>query len=338
MFGVCAFVGLSAVLARFVRYNHHKKVTAGLPAPWSLARRLEWVVIILGMPLVFIALSMRALIRILAVMTGSAWKPGLSWDVQERLELATYSMDLELGLTFQFYGILMFGLLCTSFLQHSKYIRTDDPAAGRQYMQTLAYAAIQGVYAFVVVGVLRSIFDFVVTYLQEQPQYHTAAEKLQTAVLGNVGVIFSFVTLLCMLNMVMVSRVKDMKDNLGNANLKFLGTRLLLLIVQIQPQVLAAITKDSKTFHTAKSFVDKFGLQERVHFHFDRWTFSSHQAMLFHVSLLNFEGLVVALLTAYFWRLDRAQRAALMALEDERSARGVSAREASPEYQRLAAA
>merc|ERR1712232_522433 len=122
----------------------------------------------------------------------------------ERLELATYSMDLELGLTFQFYGILMFGFLCTSFLKHSKYIRTGDAIAGQHYMSTLAYASIQGVYAFVLVGILRSVFDFTVMYLEENPIHKAAAESLQLKLLDKVGVVFSFVTLLCMVNMIAV--------------------------------------------------------------------------------------------------------------------------------------
>merc|ERR1740121_1979588 len=123
-------------------------------------------------------MSMRALIRIWAVMTGSAWKPSVNWQNREKLELATYSMDLELGLTFQFYGILMFAFLMTSFLKHSKYVKSQNEAEAARYMSTLAYASIQGVYAFILVGVARSIFDFVMTYLETKPRFQVMAEHV----------------------------------------------------------------------------------------------------------------------------------------------------------------
>eukprot|EP00438_Fugacium_kawagutii_P019504 Skav235637 [mRNA] locus=scaffold358:458792:461107:- [translate_table: standard] len=115
----------------------------------------------------------------------------------ERLELATYQMDLELAVGFQFYACLMFGLLCTSFLQHSRIVSTGrDRNYTRRYMRIVAYTAVQGVYAFVFIGV---------TYISEMPKYHAQAEVIQVTILKKVGTVFSFVTLLCMLNMFLIS-------------------------------------------------------------------------------------------------------------------------------------
>merc|ERR1719201_3313879 len=100
--------------------------------------------------------------------------------------MATYRMDLELSFGFQFYAVWTFGLLCTSFLEYSKYIRAEDEVTGRAYKRTLARTSIQGVYAFVVIGVVRTFFDFAVVLLQENPEYKALANSIQEKAVGKV--------------------------------------------------------------------------------------------------------------------------------------------------------
>merc|ERR1712187_931928 len=76
-----------------------------------------------------------------------------------------------------------------------------------------------------------------------EEQAKKAEEGMGNVIRGKVGLVFTFATLLCMANMFLVSKVQDMRDVLGDANKKFLGARLVLLIAQIQPQVLSAITQ-----------------------------------------------------------------------------------------------
>ncbi|CAK9063186.1 unnamed protein product [Durusdinium trenchii] len=92
--------------------------------PWKLADRMDWVVIILGTPLIFIAQG------------------------QERFAHGAY---MVLG------------------WKGSKRSSTPQP---QRYMRIVAYTAVQGVYAFVFIGVLRTIFDIAVTYISEMPKYH----------------------------------------------------------------------------------------------------------------------------------------------------------------------
>lgn len=277
--------------------------------PWKLADRMDWVVIILGTPLIFIVMAMRSLIRIWTVMTGTAFREGTAWEDMERLEIATYQMDLELAVGFQFYACLMFGLLCTSFLQHSRIVSTGrDRKYTQRYMRIVAYTAVQGVYAFVFIGVLRTIFDITVTYISEVPKYHDQAQVIQVKILDKVGTIFSFVTLLCMLNMFLISRVPDIANGLNGANPKFTSVRLLLLIAQIQPQVLQAITVGSTLYMTVRENVAKFHMEEE----FSRWTFTKKQALLAHAAALNVECLIVGCLTWLLWRPDSKRDKALM--------------------------
>ncbi|CAK9063199.1 unnamed protein product [Durusdinium trenchii] len=299
--------------------------------PWKLADRMDWVVIILGTPLIFIVMSMRSLIRIWTVMTGTAFRGDRSWEEMSRLEIATYQMDLELAVGFQFYACLMFGLLCTSFLQHSRMVSIRDTQySAKRYMRIVAYTAVQGVYAFVFIGVLRTIFDIAVTYISEMPKYHEQAQIIQDKVLGKVATIFSFVTLLCMLNMFLISRVPDIARGLNGANPKFTSVRLLLLIAQIQPTVLQAITVGSPLYKNVSENVAKFHLEDM----FQKWTFTEKQALLAHAAALNVECLVVACLTWLLWRPDDKRDKELMkdlAAEDKVA----QAREIEDAYQLL---
>mmetsp|Transcript_58709 Transcript_58709/g.137468 ORF Transcript_58709/g.137468 Transcript_58709/m.137468 type:complete len:466 (-) Transcript_58709:383-1780(-) len=330
VFGLVGFVILTARLYTFVTLNVHAKNREEAlnesdmqsdDLPWKLAPRLEWVVIILGTPLIFIVMSMRSLIRIWTVMTGSAYHSGINWEDIVRLELATYQMDLELSVAFQFYACLMFGLLCTSFMQFSTTIQIEDRDLRTRYLRIVAYTAVQGVYAFVFIGVLRTMFDIAVTYISEMPEYHDKAEIIQDKVLSKVGTIFSFVTILCMVNMVLISKVPDIENGLSNANLKFTGVRLLLLITQIQPQVLQGITVGSSLYQTVSENAEKFHLKEYLL----RWTFTPKQALLAHAALLNYECMIVALLTYYLWRLETKQKQELM--KELNSGRAAQARE-----------
>merc|ERR1712150_138254 len=138
---------------------------------------------------------------------------------------------------------------------------------------------------------------------------------------GKLGIIFTFVTLLCMANMIMVSKTRDIRDCLGNANLKFLGTRLVLLIAQIQPQVLNAVTKGSSLYTSVHTKVlpvleEKFPKLDVIKY-FSYWTFSERQADLAHVCLLNVEGLIVVIATLLFWRLTEEQKEKLIAHDSQ---------------------
>ncbi|CAK9102723.1 Uncharacterized protein SCF082_LOCUS48014 [Durusdinium trenchii] len=96
--------------------------------PWKLADRMDWVVIILGTPLIFIAQGQERFAH------------GAYMEEMSRLEIAAGrigAIDWQTG-----------------------------------YMRIVAYTAVQGVYAFVFIGVLRTIFDIAVTYISEMPKYH----------------------------------------------------------------------------------------------------------------------------------------------------------------------
>jgi len=320
LFGVLGMVLVLGHVTSILRKSHEVKAQSADPDhahKWWVPERLSMVLIVVGMPMVFIAMSMRATIRIWAVMTGSAWVPfhrnpveGATWEGVKTLELATYSMDLELAVTFQFYMVSCFGQICGSYLADSKYLDHSgmSPEVAKQYSRTLKYAAIQGLYAFVVVGVLRSALDFGITVMQEDPLHKEMSDQIQLKVLSKIGPVFAFATILCVVNMLIIGKMKDITDHLGNANMKFQGTRLLLLIAQIQPQILSGITTGSKLYEAVQQNAEKFHLEGYL----ERWTFTDYQSKLMHVSLLSLECLVVILFNRVFWKLDDGQMSSLL--------------------------
>ena len=61
------------------------------------------------------------------------------------------------------------------------------PEVAKQYRRTLNWAAIQGLYAFVLVGVLRSALDFAISLMQEHPERKAVADKIQLTVLNKAS-------------------------------------------------------------------------------------------------------------------------------------------------------
>merc|ERR1719387_1534034 len=88
------------------------------------------------MPAVFICMSNRATIRILSVMTGSAWHGYLEdnpdatagadkglghWEQLKSDERCLYEMDLEMAVGFQYVTVLAFIVLVSKCLDESAY-------------------------------------------------------------------------------------------------------------------------------------------------------------------------------------------------------------------------
>jgi len=170
----------------------------------------------------------------------------------------------------------------------------------KEYRVTMKWAAIQGLFAFVIVGMIRSVFDFGTSLMQEYPKYKATADKVEAQAMNKIGSIFTFVTILCVINMMMICKMQDIKDKLGNATLKFHGTRLLLLVAQIQPQVLNAVTVGMPLYVKVKEKVANTEYLKYLHY----WTFTPYQAKLLHAALLSYWCLFVAIFNSLSWKMD----------------------------------
>lgn len=301
------------------------------------------VVMVVLTPLVFIVMATRSTLRQWAVMTGSAYThylqqinrgetPSMTWEEVKNLELATYEADLELANFFQFVTIASFGYLCGVFLSRSRYLNLDyeqndseevELVKG-QYRRILQWLSIQGLFAYVVVGALRTLISLVATVMKESPPLQAAASSLEVNGLHSTDKLFIFVTIFCVINMQFIGKMKDIRDHLGkNVNMKFMGTRLLLLISQMQLKILAAFTIGSVMYTKVKT-----GLEKEKNKHgwiavdINDWAFGQNKAQLLHSSLLVFESLLVVIANSILWKLDDKQMLGL--LKDPRFSNSMS--------------
>lgn len=299
--GMVAFLIVALHVWANVKFGHKLNMESDeihRQLPWKPRARQNMVLLVIAMPTVFIVMAMRGEIRMWAVMTGSAWLPYVklesqmenpltNWTEVKTLQLATYTTDLELASTFQYYTVWSFGQLCASY-----FLR-----APLEYRQALTWAGLQGVYFYVLIGVVRSVGDFVVTVLSESkdPGKAFLAQQLQEKVLNQIGPVFTVGTMLCVYNMYIIAKMKDVTDHLGKASLKFQATRVLLLVSQIQLQVLIGITAGSKL----QQAIEK--LPAPLNQTADYLHLSVYRAKLLHASLLGFECLAVIIVNRFMW-------------------------------------
>jgi hypothetical protein len=166
------------------------------------------------------------------------------------------------------------------------------------------WPAFLGVWAFIAVGLVDSAMSFVVSELMQHEEYEEQAIQAQDAVESVLKPILATFTILAVINMYMLSSLNIVKDKLGNANLKFNGTRLLVLVGNIQESVIAIFTKGSRLYRAALR--NRETLDENVFSHLQFRTsdfhFSPEKGYLLHVSLLLLECLLVVCLNILFWR------------------------------------
>lgn len=273
---------------------------------FRLASAVDQLLVIIGVPLVFILGFMSALIRQWEVMTGSydkgVTKPELS---------VVCTMDMRLAMAFQYFAMWKFARLCAHFMYDARLKWVDkgieDKDLIREYETPVKWASLLGVHAFVVIGFLRICFDMSISiWLFMHPdssEAQVAANGLVKTVESNIGVVFAFATVLCVVNMFMISDMLPLRKALGktvSVNIKFHGTRLLLLVAQIQPGLLDLFTVESRQFQSARNFAKshKFTF-------LDDWTFNADQSKLLNITLILLVWCpCVSILNAFSWEVD----------------------------------
>mmetsp|Transcript_50211 Transcript_50211/g.101027 ORF Transcript_50211/g.101027 Transcript_50211/m.101027 type:complete len:460 (-) Transcript_50211:357-1736(-) len=265
--------------------------------PWKPTTRMNWLLLVVTMPVMFCVCSMRATCRILAIMTGKAHgHDTLQWPRVQTIEFAMYTSDLELAALFQFSTVYAFARICGSVLSDRAFFKGE--AAGedaQEYILTIKTAGFLGVWAFVAVGMVRCIFTFITAEVEQFESFEAMANKLQETALQSVSTVFSAITLLCVVNMFIICRMSIITDKLQKANQKFMGTRLLLLAGEIQAKIIAAFTVNSALYNHVEKHAQK------LNFPIHKWNLTDEQSHLLHLSLLNFECLVVVIYNLVAW-------------------------------------
>jgi len=131
------------------------------------------------MPLVFVAMAMRATIRQWAIMTGSAWTQAISfqmagaslrdrqekWEELKALEITTYEQNLQIATAFQFFAVGCFAQVCSDALEamvtnNTNFFHDSNDELSFQERQQklekdsriLRRLALSGLHAFVMLG------------------------------------------------------------------------------------------------------------------------------------------------------------------------------------------
>jgi len=130
----------------------------------------------------------------------------------------------------------------------------------------------------------RAVFDFCFRYVSAHhkeifpegfqmdtymPEFAKISEKLQDY--------FTVLTVLCVYNMFLICSFQNVVDALGNANQKFTGMRMLIILGQLQPQVV------------------QMPLVQRALY------LNENTGKLLHSTLLTFECLIVVIFNYKSW-------------------------------------
>jgi len=272
--------------------------------------------VIVGMPLVFVTMAIRATIREWAVMTGSAWTQTISdklagasltdrqeqWEKIEAQQIATYEQNLQVASAFQFFAVGCFTQLCSEALeamvtQNANNIINDSDEQlsfeeRRQRLQRdsriLRRLALSGFWAFVVLGLAKAVVTLIVGMISSDLDNARLVQPIHSKIMKMLEPVFLFATVLSVINMHFLGEMDAVKRVLPWANVKFHATRALLLIGQVQFSVLSA-------FITTNGTSPLLHALHKVKWHGKYPEFGIHQVRLLHSSLLCFECLIVAI-------------------------------------------
>jgi hypothetical protein len=271
-----------------------------------LHKCIDQLLIVIGAPQVFVLFFLRALVRQWEVMTWSfCWR---QWGAQGECPDADATrflvrdeckLDMYFAQTFQFLAMWEFGQLCGHFLGDSRIIwhegtgtqtngarrRSSNVTIMKEYRSNMKWAAALALYAFAGIGMAKSVVEFGMTVvLNMRPDLSVQLSEKMDVFQKKVNTVFGFATILCVINMFLISKLEPLKQAMGaNINYKFHGTRTMLLVLQIQPQVLDFFTIKAKPKNPW-------------------WTFlHEDQAILLNVTLVLYWCLLVSVASVIFW-------------------------------------
>lgn len=245
---------------------------------WQVSGKEDLGLLVISMPAFFIVMSMRAEIRVLQIMTGS-WEQDMSWEAAKATYTSVYTTDLELAQAYQYLSVWAFAYLCVHYFNLGRLAReveehirdmkarfrapehrtrpdgsnVDDVLVELKrnteaHRWSLVWGGMQGIWAFVFIGSLRSLFNIIMAVLKME----NAKGSLQTViefqkdVLDQIAPVFIFSAVLCIYNTGVIFTMKDITDESAmgsDAALRFFATRGLLIISQVQPAVIRYIAK-----------------------------------------------------------------------------------------------
>eukprot|EP00406_Dinophysis_acuminata_P030650 CAMPEP_0179358508 /NCGR_PEP_ID=MMETSP0797-20121207/78965_1 /TAXON_ID=47934 /ORGANISM="Dinophysis acuminata, Strain DAEP01" /LENGTH=575 /DNA_ID=CAMNT_0021073769 /DNA_START=26 /DNA_END=1753 /DNA_ORIENTATION=- len=279
--------------------RHSKKTTM---FPWQVPRRINWVLFIMAMPIVFSIMTMRATCRLWALMLGTAEGClDTEWRKLEAIKFAMYTSDMEVASIFQFSTVYAFARLCGSYLTHGMHLDGENERSGQEYRHIVRTAGFLGVWLFVGVGMISCVFEFCLAEFKVSQTSGGVVTQLVDKVARHVSTAFTTLTIICVLNMLIICRSSIITHHLGNANI-----RMLLLVRDIQFKVIDAFIVGS-TLHSMVE--EKFNSIDLG----IEWVRLNHfRAHLLNLSILNLECLYVVIFNWFAWHNLDVEKAGML--------------------------
>jgi len=228
---------------------------------------------------------------------------------------AEYFSDLEIAAICQFCTVWSFARIMSAVLSDTNLLHRsrleDIEGAGdskeltavvvaEDYKNTIMYAGFLGVWVFVVVGVVRSILDLAFCMFRSSERFSLLGDSLYTSCHDLITTVFSAFTLVCVLNMAIIGNSPIVRHKLGGANMKFLGTRILLLVMDMQQKVLDAFVYGGALYKSLDKVGGKVQIQS-MSLDIHSFEHSDELSKLKNLTFLNVWILIVAIFNLAMW-------------------------------------
>lgn len=315
---IATLVGLIVLGIHFgldchVLYNQHRWAQKRERFPWNAGSRSEMVLIVIAVPGLYMVMAVRSVCRMWMVMRGYH-KGG-----EAATDLALYNENFSLAAVCMYFAVAVFANLCISILKDSNPIP--------DMVKAMRLVGFQGLYGWVFLGSFQSALLFFIAYVNNHPGHcftpgtdiqigltdgHCTGEQrgvsvqtiahIENKVLPALGTAVSIFSLIATYNMLVVCKLNFIDKALGQANAKFTGTKILLILGPNQLKILNMFTAGAAwEQRCAAKFAtgsNKYAMCVNVQ---TMLGLSPERAKLLHASLLCFECMIIIMLNFAFW-------------------------------------
>lgn len=288
--GFWGFVICGYHLISVVRRGNSRRRRQSHIHPYRISPVQEMVVLIIALPLLLILMASKSTIRMWFKMSCDDLGFKATYDE------VWYMINLQVASIWGYIVIFIFSNLMNMLMKH----RILDP----DVRWAMSWTSYQGTWAFVLVGVMQGVAEVTDGVLrlaansEDYARLATGVGLVQTKMKSFAAVFM----ILCIFNMIVLCKIKLVKEALGNASLKFLATRMILIIIQYQPLLLSFLANPDEFLQIGPAnkllqgtdlgdFIKRLGITEDL-------------AKLLNSSFLCWEGLLVVLFNFWAWERD----------------------------------
>jgi len=239
-----------------------------------------------------------------------------------RLEVLYIHEDMQIATILQFTAVYSFTRLISSLLASTEIIRGHADETMKQlaseYRRLLRLGGFLGIWLYIIAGIVRAVIVIGISLCthwvlsskhdieDDQVKFLENCEEAFTAM---IGVTFMVLTLVSVLNMHIMTRTFIVRDKLGDksqgqydANLKFVGARVLLICSEVVPKVIDAFEEGTPMFEQTKM------VTQYINFLY----MNCEQAEILKITIMNLACLVAVVMNFIFWKDLDLQHAGLL--------------------------